>query len=148
MPPAETPSEIAELCLRFANWIVLAMHVTRRGEVLRAQDALGHARRHLLWMARLATDATETWLTPSRRAETELPPVTLARLHATLVADPDEALRAMWRAGRDLWQELAAGHDLAAPVDLCERLGSATGLAGDWHDARPGTAALARWQGQ
>jgi lincosamide nucleotidyltransferase len=120
--PVETPAEIAELCLRFANWIVLAMHVTRRGEVLRAQDALGHARRHLLWMARLATGATVTWLTPSRRAETELPPGVIAQVHATLGADPHEALRAMWRTGRELWQELSTRHDFAAPAALWAQL--------------------------
>src|SRR6185369_6407290 len=42
-------SEVAELCGRFANWLVLAHHVRMRGEALRAQDTLSHVRRHLLW---------------------------------------------------------------------------------------------------
>ena len=120
--PAETPAEVAELCLRFANWVVLAMHVTGRGEVLRAQDALGHARRHLTWMTRLATGATETWLTPSRRAESELPPTVVARLHETLGADPGEELRAMWRIGLEMWRELSARHAFATPIDLWREL--------------------------
>jgi lincosamide nucleotidyltransferase len=114
----ESPEEIAELCLRFTNWLVLAMHVTRRGELLRAQDALNHGRRHLLWMARLAANATDTWLTPSRRAETELPTELVKQLTATVDADPALALRSCWRLGRELWHDLAARYDLAEPRDL------------------------------
>jgi lincosamide nucleotidyltransferase len=98
------------------------MHVTRRGEVLRAQDALGHARRHLLWMARLATGATDTWLTPSRRAESELPPALVAQLHATLHAVPGEALIASWRVGRDIWRQLAERHAFGVPIALWNQL--------------------------
>ncbi|NGN70464.1 nucleotidyltransferase domain-containing protein, partial [Streptomyces sp. A7024] len=65
-------AEAADLCGRFANWLVLAHHVAARGEYLRAWDALGHVQRHLLWMTRLsesAESATAHWLTPSRAAE-------------------------------------------------------------------------------
>lgn len=96
--------------------------MSARGEVLRADDALGHARRHLTWMARLATGATETWLTPSRRAETELPSAAIVRLHDTLAANPDDALRAMWPVGRELWRELAAHHTFATPAGLWREL--------------------------
>jgi lincosamide nucleotidyltransferase len=113
-----TGAEIGELCLRFANWLVLAMHVTQRGEVLRAQDALNHARRYLLWMARLRSGATDTWLTPSRRVELELPGQIVRELHETIDVDPAASVRTCWWLGRELWRDLAAGHNLEIPTDL------------------------------
>ncbi|MDP9792322.1 lincosamide nucleotidyltransferase [Catenuloplanes nepalensis] len=111
-PPA-TPDEIAELCGRFANWLVLAHHVSRRGELLRAIDALAHAHRHLLWMTRLAERRTQHWLTPSRAAETDLPPTAVAALHALApTADPAAitgAIAATWRFGRHRWRQLTEG---------------------------------------
>jgi len=112
-------SEIETVCGRFANWVVLAHHVERRGEWLRALDALGHAQRHLLWLARLAGDATEHWLTPSRAAEAELTPAALAGLRsATAGADPDDlraAIGAAWLLGRGYWIELAKRHGRRVP---------------------------------
>jgi lincosamide nucleotidyltransferase len=85
---------------RFVNWLVLAHHVIARGEHLRGWDALGHVRRHLLWLLRLAEGSTGHWLTPSRNAEAELPAHRLAALRES--ASPAAALRAAWLAGRDL----------------------------------------------
>ncbi|HWS34718.1 MAG TPA: hypothetical protein VN408_18500 [Actinoplanes sp.] len=106
-----TPDELAALCGRFANWLILAHHVAQRGELLRAVDALGHAQRHLQWMTRLAENRTRHWLTPSRALETDLPPEAVAPLHrATATADPDSlasALAAAWSAGRHHWPLLA-----------------------------------------
>ncbi|WP_436528875.1 hypothetical protein [Actinoplanes sp. HUAS TT8] len=102
-------TDAAELCGRFANWLVLAHRVARRGELLRAIDALAHVQRHLLWMARLAEGRTEHWLTPSRAAETDLPAPVVAALHrATATADPESiraALDAAWVCGRGYWPE-------------------------------------------
>nr|WSX73670.1 hypothetical protein OH826_07260 [Streptomyces sp. NBC_00899]WSX80267.1 hypothetical protein OH826_44250 [Streptomyces sp. NBC_00899] len=122
--PAE-PAEIADLCGRFANWLVLAAHVTARGELLRAQDALGHAARHLLWMARLAERSTEHWLTPSRGAEAELPARTVAAVAAATPA-------ALWREGRERWLTLLAatgGEPPAALFAELDRLAAAAGGA-------------------
>jgi lincosamide nucleotidyltransferase len=116
------PDEIAELCGRFANWLVLALHVTARGERLRAQDALAHAARHLLWMARLAEHSTAHWLTPSRAAESELPARTVRA-----VASGDPA--AYWREGRDRWRALLAEHGGTEPAVLFAELDALTGLA-------------------
>jgi lincosamide nucleotidyltransferase len=91
--------DAAEVCGRFANWLVLAHHVAARGEALRTADALGHVQRHLLWMARLVESSTEHWLTPSRLAERELSPSIRARIDVTSPA-------AAWRSGRALWLEL------------------------------------------
>ncbi|GAA5192841.1 hypothetical protein GCM10023322_53300 [Rugosimonospora acidiphila] len=117
-----TGDEIETLCGRFANWLVLAHHVGNRGETLRAWDALGHAHRHLLWMARLSQERTDHWLTPSRGAEAELPAPTIAELRGTTSpAQPDEiraALRAAWRHGRRYWTELAWRHGFVVPRDL------------------------------
>lgn len=114
--------EIETVCGRFANWLILAHHVALRGEYLRAWDALGHVQRHLLWLARLANSNTEHWLTPSRRAEAELPPPDLADLRrATAAANPDDvhaALRAAWQSGRRYWTELAQLHARAVPDGL------------------------------
>ena len=97
--PERPAIEAAEvICGRFANWLLLAHHVAQRGEGLRALDALAHAQRHLLWMARLAEHRTEHWLTPSRAAERELS-TSFPRTH--------EDVRAAWRAGRALWIRLA-----------------------------------------
>lgn len=101
-PPPHQRRDLTELAGRFANWLLLAHQVAARGELLRAVDALTHAQRHLLWMVRLAGDHTQHWLTPSRAAETDLPPDVVAALHRT-IAGPggvDEALRAAWRCGR------------------------------------------------
>ncbi|RAK29857.1 lincosamide nucleotidyltransferase [Actinoplanes lutulentus] len=120
-----TPAEIDELCGRFANWLLLAHHVTQRGELLRAVDALAHTQRHLLWMARLAENRTQHWLTPSRNAESDLPSEVVHAIHrTTATADPDSlaaALTATWALGRRYWQQL--GHnvpaDLFADLDAC-----------------------------
>lgn len=122
LPEHATPDDAAELCGRFANWIVLACHVAARGETLRAWDALGHVHRHLLWLARLDAGRTETWLTPSRRAEADLPPA-LAR--TTAAADPREvraALREAWAQGHDLWVRVADKHGFAVPERLVARI--------------------------
>jgi lincosamide nucleotidyltransferase B/F len=111
----------AVLAGRFANWLVLAHHVTARGEYLRAVDALAHVQRHLLWLARLAHGRTEHWLTPSRQAEIELPPETVRAInrttatanHNSLVA----ALAAAWHYGRELWPEPVPA-ELMAELDL------------------------------
>jgi lincosamide nucleotidyltransferase len=117
-----TGEEIGTLCGRFANWLVLAHQVASRGEAFRAWDALGHVHRHLLWMARLAEGSTGHWLTPSRRAEVELPADVVAELRrATASGKPDEirgALRAAWRQGRRYWAELAERHGFGVPGDL------------------------------
>ena len=106
--------EADELCGRFANWLILAHHVSARGEVFRAADAMAHVRRHLLWMARLSVGATDHWLTPSRLAEWDLPPDLTARLDVTTPA-------AAWRVGRALWLELGC----VVPEPLFAELDSA-----------------------
>lgn len=128
--PAE-PAEITDLCGRFANWLVLALHVTARGERLRAQDALGHAARHLLWMARLAEDSTAHWLTPSRAAEAELPARTVAALAwDSLPADALAAhTRALWQEGRALWRTLLTRLGLPVPAALFAELDALTASA-------------------
>jgi lincosamide nucleotidyltransferase B/F len=123
----DTTAEIETLCLRFANWLVLGVNVARRGEHLRAHDALDHVRRHLLWMARLAERATETWLTPSRRAEDELSSDSLASARSTLDPDPTTALSASWRWGCELWTALAGRHGFAVPPALRAALDAALG---------------------
>jgi lincosamide nucleotidyltransferase len=117
------PAEIADLCGRFANWLVLALHVTARGERLRAQDALSHAARHLLWMARLAEDSTAHWLTPSRAAEAELPARTVAA-----VAEGSPA--SLWREGRERWRTLLARNGGQEPTALFAELDRLTGQQG------------------
>ncbi|MBV1852677.1 hypothetical protein [Catellatospora tritici] len=122
----ETADEIEQLCGRFANWLVLAHHVRRRGELLRAVDALSHAQRHLLWLGRLADRSTEHWLTPSRCAESDLDADTITALHATVpTADPadiDRAIAAAWALGRRCWQQLSTRTGRPIPADLCTDL--------------------------
>ncbi|MEE4544599.1 nucleotidyltransferase domain-containing protein [Streptomyces sp. V4-01] len=121
--PAD-PERTADLCGRFANWLVLALHVAARGEHLRAQDALGHAARHLLWMARLAEHSTAHWLTPSRAAEAELPAATVAAAGwPTSPGDPVAGYaRALWQAGRAHWQTLLTRHGTPPPTALFREL--------------------------
>jgi len=127
--PARTADDIDALCGRFANWLVLALHVTRRGEYQRALDALSHARRHLLWLARLVNGQTAHWLTPSRSAEAELPASARAAIDVTAGgADPDqlaEALRASWVCGRAYWSELGARTGRGTPAALFAELDAA-----------------------
>ena len=136
----EHGEEIETVCGRFVNWLILAHHLACRGEHLRAWDALGHVHRHLLWMARLTTGNTDHWLTPSRRAEAELPPRDLVELRdATAAADPDTfdvALRAAWRSGRRYWTELAQRYHRFVPHDLLTEIDNT--LKGDVEPRRTG----------
>lgn len=129
VPPVDSPEIIAKYCDPFVNWLVLAHHLAARGEDLRAWDALGHAQRHLLWMARLAEESTAHWLTPSRGAERELSAETVAGLRAaTAAASPRElagALRAALELGRRLWPVISARHGLGAPDALFAELDAA-----------------------
>lgn len=129
VPPADGPEVIAKYCDPFANWLVLAHHLAARGEDLRAWDALGHAQRHLLWMARLAEESTAHWLTPSRGAELELSADTVAGLRAaTSAASPQEltgALRAALELGRRLWSAIATRYGRSAPTSLFAELDAA-----------------------
>ena len=104
-----------------------------RGELLRAWDALGHVQRHLLWMARLAEDATGHWLTPSRAAERELTAATLAGLTAAAGSADETALRRALSAalaeGRRHWETLAARHGppVSVPHALFDEMAAAFG---------------------
>ena len=122
-----TNAEIDALCGRFANWLVLAHHVSRRGELLRAFDALAHVHRHLLWMARLVEGRTDSWLTPSRRAESDLSAEAISSITAaTSTADAvaiTRAIAAAWACGRDLWERLAEAVPAGLFADLDESLG-------------------------
>ncbi|MCF6472687.1 nucleotidyltransferase domain-containing protein [Nonomuraea sp. MG754425] len=125
--------EALALCGRMANWLVLAHHVNERGEVLRALDALAHAHRHLLWLARLAENRTGHWLTPSRAAEADLPAHALAALAPAVATaatreEVRRAVQAAWRCGRDCWQRLAGRYDTPVPQALFDDLDHATGL--------------------
>lgn len=116
--------EAARVCGRFANWLLLAHHVDARGEELRAVDALGHATRHLLWMARLREGRTEDWLTPSRAAESTLDPATVAALRAVATASTArEGIEAAWRAGREWWPSLTGETPGGLFADLDGALG-------------------------
>lgn len=122
---------IARCCDPFVNWLVLAHHLTARGEFLRAWDALGHLQRHLVWMARLAENATEHWLTPSRGAEVELSAEIVAQLRAaTAEAMPEglaRALRAAFELGRRCWSVLADRYGTPLPTALFAELDAALG---------------------
>jgi lincosamide nucleotidyltransferase len=118
----------ADVCGRFANWLLLARHVGQRGELLRQRDALAHAQRHLLWMARLAEGSTGHWLTPSRLAEAELSAATIAALART-----HEEVSAAWQAGRALWIKL----DPDPPEALFTELDRALGRGSPSHPAGP-----------
>jgi lincosamide nucleotidyltransferase len=128
-----TDEEIDELCGRFVNWLLLAHHVSRRGELMRALDALTHAQRHLLWMARLVSGSTRRWLTPSRAAESDLPPYLVAAVHeATATADAasiDRAVDAAWTHGRAWWIQLADRSGRPVPAGLFADLDACVLLA-------------------
>jgi lincosamide nucleotidyltransferase len=129
VPPADGPEIIANYCDPFVNWLVLAHHLAARGEYLRAWDALGHAQRYLLWMARLAENATAHWLTPSRGAERELSAASVSGLRAATSAASAEALAVALRAalelGRRLWHVLADRYGRAVPAALFAELEAA-----------------------
>lgn len=118
---------IAKYCDPLLNWLVLARNLLARGEVLRAWDALAHIQRHLLWMARLAENSTEHWLTPSRAAERELSASIVDDIRAATAraepADVSRALRAATDLGRRLWQVLADRAGRPAPTELFDELG-------------------------
>lgn len=122
--------DVDELCGRFANWLILAHHVAQRGELLRAVDALSHAQRYLLWMARLANGRTQHWLTPSRRAETDLGTEVAGILrHTVTEAEAGAvagAIATAWTCGRDYWLRLADRVGSRTPRELFAELDTAT----------------------
>jgi lincosamide nucleotidyltransferase B/F len=128
-PVPDSAAQVEALCGRFANWLVLADHVLRRGEVLRAFDALGHVQRHLLWLVRLSSGHVEHWLTPSRAAETDLPAHQIEHLAsatgAARTAQMHAALRNAWAVGRVHWTELAARYNFPVPDRLFTELDAA-----------------------
>lgn len=129
VPQLPDANEQLAMCERFADWLLLAHHVNNRGEHLRSVDALGHAQRYLLWMTRFATDRTQNWLTPSRCAESDLSPETVAILSATSAPATaialNGALRTAWQHGRSCWEILAARHGRDVPSELFAALDSA-----------------------
>ncbi|MFC0431499.1 hypothetical protein [Kutzneria buriramensis] len=129
--PVEGPEAVARYCDPFVNWLVLAHHLTSRGELLRAWDALGHVQRHLVWMARLAHGATEHWLTPSRRAEWELPPEIVRALRASTTSAEDvrRALPAAFELGRRCWTVLADRYEVELPTRLLDEVAAALRVA-------------------
>jgi lincosamide nucleotidyltransferase B/F len=123
-PVPMTAEPVAELCGRFANWWVLGRNVLSRGELERAQDALSHVRRILLWMARVHEGATDRWLTPSRLAEQDLSRETLAVLAETYARTDSAALATAyataWGLGEQLWRSLSDAFGFALPPLLDE----------------------------
>jgi lincosamide nucleotidyltransferase B/F len=126
--PGTPQTAQTDYCDRFANWLVLAWHLVERGELLRAWDALGHVQRHLIWMARLAEDATGHWLTPSRAAERELSAVAVAGLTAAAGSADEAGLRGALSValaeGRGHWETLAAryGAFVTVPHTLLDEI--------------------------
>lgn len=126
VPPPTDPEAIETLCGQFANWLVLAYHVARQGEQLRAWDALSHVNRYLLWMARLDAGATGHWLIPSLRAEQELPPSVIDDLRdSTNAGTVRDAIADAWRCGRHHWTALALRHGRPVPQRLFEEIDNA-----------------------
>ena len=127
--PWRAETVVAEYCEPLLNWLVLAWHLVERGELLRAWDALGHAQRHLLWMARLAEDSTAHWLTPSRAAERELSPATLTGLSAAAPAADEPGLRRALSVavaeGRSHWEAIVARHGGPVPQVLFDEMAAA-----------------------
>ena len=123
--PGCRPRRIDDLCGRFANWLVLAHHLAARGELLRAWTRSARP-------AASAVDGTarrgrtEHWLTPSRAAETDLPPAVLPAVHAaTATADPvslGRAIAATWEHGRQCWERLADRTGRPVPEALFDDL--------------------------
>ncbi|HET8626361.1 MAG TPA: nucleotidyltransferase domain-containing protein [Thermomicrobiales bacterium] len=128
-PPArDAPEQIRFLADSLVNWLLFGSNVLARGELARALDLLGHAQRYLLWLARLATGATEHWPTPSKSLEGDLPAAAYARYAACTAPLDAAALRAAYRAacawGAELLGALSAQYGLALPVELLGRVGA------------------------
>lgn len=123
------PARVQALVDGLLDAWLLGLNALARGEAARAEDALAHVRRHLLWLARLVEGADgRHWLTPSRGLEPDLSPAAYARYaRATARLDPGE----LRRAYREAWAwggELAAALARSAGVD--ERAGLRRALAG------------------
>jgi lincosamide nucleotidyltransferase len=127
--PLPSPEEQLAMAERFANWLLLAQHTAARGELLRAADALGHAQLYLTWLVRFAENRTQHWLTPSRRAEHDLPPAVVDGLTAATAPAESAALRralaAAWRLARPAWRTLAGRYEAPVPEALFAALDAA-----------------------
>ncbi|MBN1568993.1 MAG: aminoglycoside 6-adenylyltransferase [Acidobacteria bacterium] len=93
----ETHRVILNNCL---NWMVFGLAVIQRGEYARALELLNMLHRNLLRLIRIKNQSTIHWLTPSRFAEQDLKPETMARF-AACTAPLDT--KALWAAYRNAW---------------------------------------------
>lgn len=136
-PPRDEPHAVQTLAYSFINWTLFCINVRRRGELARALELTNILHRHLLQMARLLEDATAHWLTPSRAAECDLAPETMARF-ARCVATrltSDELRRATleaWVWGGELMHALRQRYGIDLPDQLCTRITAAANT-----DAQP-----------
>ncbi len=112
----------------FVNWWLFGITVLRRGEVARALELLSINHRWLLQMARVLEGRTEHWPTPSRLAERDLSPDSIARLKACSAPLDEDALRrayaAAWAWGNEMLIALRDRFGIAYPAALCERIGA------------------------
>ena len=125
-PERATPESLAGLWQGFLNWMLFGANVLARGERARALDILGAAQRHLLWLARIQAGRTDHWPTPSRAAESDLPPEAYARFAACTAGLAPGALEAAyaaaWAWGVEMAQALSARHPFETYPELVARM--------------------------
>jgi lincosamide nucleotidyltransferase len=114
-PPNRGSRESVEfLAASVANWALMVDNLRRRGEHARALDFLyRQVHPHLLRLARVAEDRTGNWLSPTRRLELELAPVSYRRFRECTAAlgpaDIRAALHRAWQWFRELRTALHIG---------------------------------------
>lgn len=123
-----TTARLQSLQDRFLNWFLFGLNLLARGEAARALDVLSSVQRHLLWLARIAEGSAERhFLTPSRRAESDLEPASYGRYAETSArleaADLARAYRAAWRWYGELAGSLADEFGTTPRKLLMQRLG-------------------------
>jgi lincosamide nucleotidyltransferase len=128
-PPNRGSRESVEfLAASVANWALMVDNLRRRGEHARALDFLyRQVHPHLLRLARVAEDRTGNWLSPTRRLELELAPVSYRRFRECTAAlgpaDIRAALHRAWQWFRELRTALLIGvPDEELTAELTERL--------------------------
>jgi lincosamide nucleotidyltransferase len=125
-PDMDIPERALFLCRSLMNWTLMGTNLLKRGEYARAEAFLTLVHDHLLQALRLAEGKSANWLTPTRRLEEDLSPVSYKRFRAcTAALDAEQlvcAYASSWRWSRELMGELAVRHDFALPEALLDKL--------------------------
>ena len=73
-PPFDSPESVRWIGESLVNHLLMVRGLIERGEWVHAQQNFQYIQMHLLWLIRVEAGALGHWESPSKKAETDLPP--------------------------------------------------------------------------